>query len=125
MPRPEGLAALLGPDGEVAEWSIAPHSKCGIRATVSGVRIPPSPPPPKGPFRTHGLRFIPEVWVTLGWRPASRGLAGISVFAGNFRPAGVEIEGSKHQPPGAHRVRELIEELCRRSMVAISRKCCD
>ena len=44
MPRLEGLAALLGPDGEVAEWSIAPHSKCGIRATVSGVRIPPSPP---------------------------------------------------------------------------------
>jgi hypothetical protein len=28
----------------VAEWSNAPHSKCGIRATVSGVRIPPSPP---------------------------------------------------------------------------------
>ena len=28
----------------MAEWSIAPHSKCGIRATVSGVRIPPSPP---------------------------------------------------------------------------------
>ena len=46
MPRLEGLAALLGPDGEVAEWSIAPHSKCGIRATVSGVRIPPSPPLP-------------------------------------------------------------------------------
>ena len=39
-----------GPDhrscdrGEVAEWLKAPHSKCGIRATVSGVRIPPSPP---------------------------------------------------------------------------------
>src|SRR5215831_15584217 len=32
------------PDGEVAEWLNAPHSKCGIRATVSGVRIPPSPP---------------------------------------------------------------------------------
>src|SRR5580698_6941798 len=32
--------------GEVAEWSNAPHSKCGIRATVSGVRIPPSPPIP-------------------------------------------------------------------------------
>ena len=30
--------------GEVAEWSIAPHSKCGVRATVPGVRIPPSPP---------------------------------------------------------------------------------
>ncbi len=39
-------------------------------------------------------------------------LAGISVFAGNFRPAGVKIEGSKHEPPGAHLVPELVEELC-------------
>ena len=30
--------------GEVVEWLKAPHSKCGIRATVSWVRIPPSPP---------------------------------------------------------------------------------
>ncbi len=30
--------------GEVAEWSIASHSKCEVRATVPGVRIPPSPP---------------------------------------------------------------------------------
>ena len=28
----------------MAEWLKAPHSKCGVRATVSGVRIPPSPP---------------------------------------------------------------------------------
>src|SRR5215208_4499285 len=34
--------------GEVAEWLNAPHSKCGIRATVSGVRIPPSPPADPG-----------------------------------------------------------------------------
>ncbi len=39
-------------------------------------------------------------------------LAGISVFAGNFRPAGVKIEGSKHEPPGAHLVPELVEDLC-------------
>jgi len=39
-------------------------------------------------------------------------LAGISLFAGNFRPAGVEIEGSRHKPPGAHLVPELVEELC-------------
>jgi Fic family protein len=39
-------------------------------------------------------------------------LAGISSFAGNFRPAGVEIKGSKHQPPGAHLVPELVEEMC-------------
>lgn len=39
-------------------------------------------------------------------------LAGISMFAGNYRPAGVQIEGSKHQPPGAHLVPELIEDMC-------------
>ena len=46
--------SLRGP-GEVAEWLIAPHSKCGILARVSGVRIPPSPPAPfRCPARTHG-----------------------------------------------------------------------
>jgi Fic family protein len=39
-------------------------------------------------------------------------LAGISVFAGNFRPAGVAIEGSKHKPVDAHLVPELIESMC-------------
>lgn len=39
-------------------------------------------------------------------------LAGISSYAGNFRPGGVAIEGSEHAPPGAHMVAELIEELC-------------
>ena len=39
-------------------------------------------------------------------------LQGISSYAGNFRPAGIEIKGSKHQPVGAHLVPEKIEELC-------------
>jgi Fic family protein len=39
-------------------------------------------------------------------------LRGISAYAGNFRPAGVAIEGSKHAPPAAHLVPELVEELC-------------
>src|SRR5262249_62240777 len=39
-------------------------------------------------------------------------LTGISLFAGNFRPAGVQIQGSKHEPVGAHLVPELIEEMC-------------
>jgi Fic family protein len=39
-------------------------------------------------------------------------LEGISAYAGNFRPAGVEIEGSRHEPPGAHLVPEKIEEMC-------------
>ena len=29
--------------GEVAEWSNAPHSKCGMLERASRVRIPPSP----------------------------------------------------------------------------------
>ncbi len=33
--------------GEMPEWSIGPHSKCGVRATVPGVRIPLSPPSPE------------------------------------------------------------------------------
>jgi Fic family protein len=39
-------------------------------------------------------------------------LAGISTFAGLFRPAGVSIEKSKHVPPGAHLVAELVEDMC-------------
>lgn len=41
-----------------------------------------------------------------------RALEGISPFAGVFRPGGIEIKGSKHQPPGAHLVPERLEELC-------------
>src|SRR5271168_360137 len=39
-------------------------------------------------------------------------LQGISGYAGVFRPASVEIRGSEHQPPGAHLVAELVEDLC-------------
>jgi Fic family protein len=39
-------------------------------------------------------------------------LDGISSYAGNFRPAGIEIGESKHEPPPAHRVAELVEDLC-------------
>lgn len=39
-------------------------------------------------------------------------MAGISSYAGNYRPGGVAIEGSRHEPVGAHLVPELIEEMC-------------
>lgn len=39
-------------------------------------------------------------------------LEGLSGYAGNFRPAGIEIGGSKHQPVGAHLVPEEIEYMC-------------
>src|ERR1051325_773993 len=39
-------------------------------------------------------------------------LEGLSSYAGNFRPAGIEIGGSRHKPPGAHMVPEEIEHMC-------------
>jgi hypothetical protein len=49
--------------GEVAEWLKAPHSKCGIRVTVSGVRIPPSPP---------DTIVIAELFAFIRWQPPER-----------------------------------------------------
>lgn len=39
-------------------------------------------------------------------------LEGLTRYAGIYRPAGVAIGGSKHSPPGAHLVPELVEDLC-------------
>lgn len=39
-------------------------------------------------------------------------LEGINAYAGNYRPGGVEIKGSKHEPVGAHLVPELVEDMC-------------
>ncbi len=38
-------------------------------------------------------------------------LEGLTAFAGISRPTGIEIKGSKHQPPSAHLVPELVEDL--------------
>src|ERR1700733_3112786 len=47
--RPSSLlsetAFIISTLGQVVEWLKAPHSKCGVRATVPRVRIPPCPPP--------------------------------------------------------------------------------
>jgi len=39
-------------------------------------------------------------------------LDGLSSHAGNWRPAGVTIKGSKHEPPPAYMVPELVEDMC-------------
>jgi Fic family protein len=39
-------------------------------------------------------------------------LEGISSYAGNWRPAGIKIGGSQHEPIGAHLVPEEIEHMC-------------
>jgi Fic family protein len=39
-------------------------------------------------------------------------LLGVHPLAGNFRPSTVEIRGSKHVPPDAWKIPQLVEELC-------------
>jgi Fic family protein len=39
-------------------------------------------------------------------------IEGLDAYAGNFRPGGVKINKSSHQPPDAHLVPHLVEELC-------------
>ena len=39
-------------------------------------------------------------------------LDGISAYAGNWRPAGIEIGESKHVPPASFAVPGIVEELC-------------
>ena len=68
-----------------------------------------------------GLRIVEDALAkgnAFRWRASAvqalhrEALQGISEFAGNWRPSGVEIEGSAHLPVGAHLVAEKIEELC-------------
>lgn len=39
-------------------------------------------------------------------------IEGLDAYAGNWRPAGIEIGESKHTPPDGFQVPELVEELC-------------
>ncbi len=55
-----------------------------------------------------GYRLRPSALLAL----QRAALEGISLYAGNYRPAGIEIQGSRHTPPGAHLVPELVEEMC-------------
>jgi Fic family protein len=56
----------------------------------------------------HSFRLRPSLILALH----REALAGISIFAGNYRPSTVEISESQHQPPGAFLVPELVEEMC-------------
>lgn len=39
-------------------------------------------------------------------------IEGLDAYAGNFRPGNVEINKSQHQPPAAHMVPILVDDLC-------------
>jgi hypothetical protein len=58
---------------------------------------------PERPFRLR-----PSTVLTLH----RKALEGISAFAGVWRPAGIAIVGSRHTPPEAYLVPELIEQMC-------------
>jgi Fic family protein len=58
---------------------------------------------PERPFRLR-----PSAILSLN----RRALEKISPFAGIWRPAAIEIGGSRHTPPPAHLVPELIENMC-------------
>jgi Fic family protein len=55
-------------------------------------------------------RFALRVSIILGLHRDA--LLGVHGLAGNFRPSTVEILGSKHTPPDAYLVPQLVEELC-------------
>lgn len=61
-------------------------------------------------WRARGAKFRLRMPTVLTLHRTA--LEGISAFAGNFRPAGVEIEGSKHEPVGAHQVPDLVQDMC-------------
>jgi Fic family protein len=58
--------------------------------------------------RDRPFRLRPSIIMQLH----STALEGLSSFAGRYRPAGVAIGGSSHQPPKAFQVPEFVEELC-------------
>ena len=74
--------------GEMPEWSIGPHSKCGVRVTVPGVRIPLSP--------LRGFDKKPMI-------PVSSTLTGIFVFRGRTStpPCGSSSAGNSVASPSA------------------------
>ena len=111
--RPAALARVLKrPRGEVAEWSNAPHSKCGMGVTPSGVRIPPSPPLiAKKHFKS---------WIYRGPRLTALSRALSQHFGGldfpwcgckqllNGRPMGRPVAQAARDAPAARRLRVLL-----------------
>ncbi len=94
--------ALEAPLIEDADERAEAEALNGLRQYDLGIRAAQSA------IERGGFRLRPSLVLALH----REALAGISSFAGNYRPAGVAIEGSKHAPPGAHLVPELVEEMC-------------
>ena len=92
----------------MAEWLKAPHSKCGILARVSGVRIPPSPPRRRRP-KGGALRRDEAPWSAPArdarWLiPAARRqvLNWVSALLGALRRCACAEIGAHARSPARH-----------------------
>jgi Fic family protein len=76
------------------------EARNGLRQTDAGVQAQTA-------IERGGFKLRPSLICSLH----REALNGLSSYAGIFRPGGVEIGKSKHEPPPAHLVPELVEKL--------------
>jgi Fic family protein len=77
------------------------EARNGLRQTDAGVQAAQTA------IERGGFKLRPSLICSL----RREALNGLSSYAGIFRPGGVEIGKSKHEPPPAHLVPELVEKL--------------
>jgi len=111
--------------------STTPSTTSASTKVTASTSSPKSPNPPStssSPTRPTSSPTVASPATPAKWSPSTKAtgtnpaaprqsrvqplLEGISSFAGVFRPGGIEIKGSKHTPPGAHLVPELLEQMC-------------
>jgi Fic family protein len=79
------------------------EAKNGLRQFDKAIELIESSLDPERPFRLRPSAIMGLNRIALD---------GLSSFAGNYRPADIEIGASKHIPPKAYLVPELVEEMC-------------
>ncbi|MFY9733010.1 MAG: Fic family protein [Candidatus Acidiferrales bacterium] len=79
------------------------EAKNGLRQFDKAIEIIESSLDPERPFKLRPSAIMGLNRIALD---------GLSSFAGNYRPADIEIGASKHIPPKAYLVPELVEEMC-------------
>src|SRR5690349_21863620 len=82
---PSLVRSLITAAGQVVEWLKAPHSKCGVRASVPWVRIPPCPPAKRGPCAPFLLAIMAEERTRWFDKSAAADLGGSAARTGNMR----------------------------------------
>lgn len=79
------------------------EAKNGLRQFDAAIELIETWLQPERPFKLRASAILSLNRIALD---------GLSHYAGNYRPSRIEIKGSKHKPPEAHLVPELVEGLC-------------